>query len=118
MVADSAPRSVVIGLDIDCAWQLARIPGSNCLVSLLKLDQHTYQPAEKEPVSEDPESLDDVVEYVPHEHRPWIAFRPEKNVKWYADGPVERFCVATVTASTQEERDTLQQFIQQLPVSV
>ena len=118
VIADSAPRPIVIGLDMDRAWQLARIPGSNRLVSLLKLHQHAFQPAEQETHPDDFDSVDDVVEYLPHEHRPWIISWPEKNTKWYTDRPAERFCMATVTASTPEERDTLQQFIQQLPVSV
>ena len=118
VVADLAPRSIVIRLDIDRAWQLARVPGSNQLVSLLKLDHHLFQPVEREVPVDETDSLEDVVEYVPEEHRPWIQFRPERNVKWYADGPVERFCVAMVTAGTVEERETLQQFVHELPLPV
>ena len=42
---------------------------------------------------------------------PGVLARPERTTQWYEDGPIERFCVATVTASSPQERETCQRFL-------
>ena len=78
------------------------------------MSQYTFKPPSPETPREDDNDEQDLIEYDPAENRPWIKIPPKKRIRWFSEGKVERFCVATVSASTKEEKEKLGQFVDNL----